>query len=269
MPSQSIAALVRAIQRRQGFDPSLVDDDGPTLADVPSKAALAADARDRFAQALEEYDRINKALSAQPIVPGRYYSVGRWIVRGEFEDVPRRWLDLSQRPATGAFTVEGSLDDRAAELGFDDGDALRAWMLDARRPVAKDFERRTGPTPPYTAADVRAVQCALAAESGCRGRNVAEYCSKDTAEAVLREALAGRGEKRYRQAVMAGSERIARCRDRRKEAGKCTRCGQPAREAKTTCESCNANARAAVYASRERARLDKAIAKELGALQAS
>ena len=258
MPNTPIATLVRAIQRRPGFDPSLVADDAPTLADLPSKADLRAEARSRFAQALADYERVNQALTAQPIVPGRFFTVGRWVLRGEYDDVPRRYLDMSEKPGAGALVADGSLDDRAEALGFEDGDGLRAWMIEARRPTLKDFERPPQALP-YSVADVRFVQSELARESGCRAPSkVREYCSADVAEAVLREALAGRGEARYRRAIQTLAERVRGWRSRL-EPGRCTRCARAdARPGKTTCAPCNATAAAAVKASRARRKAERA-----------
>jgi len=70
------------------------------------------------------------------LVPGWHALRGRLILRGEWADVPRRFLDLS-RPREGM----GDVDDRAGELGFGDGDELRAYLATCRRPVIAEFVR--------------------------------------------------------------------------------------------------------------------------------
>ena len=104
----------------------------------PTERELKDEARERFAEALDRYEAVNGALKRRPIRPGYIIDRGRWRIRGEYVDVPRRFLDLTpSRRAEGM----GDVDDKAAELGFEDGDALREYLADVRRPVLAEFMR--------------------------------------------------------------------------------------------------------------------------------
>lgn len=88
---------------------------------------------------LERYHAINYSLTVKGIRPGYIETRGRLTLRGEYEDVPARFLDKSDRREG-----YGDVDDRAhefAHLGIDDGDALVQWMKSARRPRKADFMR--------------------------------------------------------------------------------------------------------------------------------
>jgi hypothetical protein len=163
----------------------------------PSERDLRDEARGRFAEALELYEAVAGAIKRRPLTPGWIRLRGKLTLRGEWVDVPRRFLDL-RKPREGY----GDVDDQAERYGFEDGDELREYLATCRRPVLAEFVR-------------------------------SEYVN----------------------ATMPQAERNRTMRERRLEAGLCTRCGKaPAREAKTTCGPCNAIARAAVEASRERKR---------------
>lgn len=104
----------------------------------PTERELKDEARERFAEALDRYEAVNGALKRRPIRPGYIIDRGRWRLRGEYVDVPRRFLDLTpSRRSEGM----GDVDDKAAELGFEDGDALREYLADVRRPVLAEFMR--------------------------------------------------------------------------------------------------------------------------------
>lgn len=98
----------------------------------PAKAQTAFDA-DGYALALARYQAVNRSLLAQGVKPGFVWRKGRLVLRGEFENVPRRFLDLSERSEG-----YGNADDRAHEfkpLGIVDGDDLLHWMQTAKRPM--------------------------------------------------------------------------------------------------------------------------------------
>ena len=104
----------------------------------PTERELKDEARERFAEALDRYEAVNGALKRRPIRPGYIIDRGRWRLRGEYVDVPRRFLDLT--PARRAEGM-GDVNDKAAELGFEDGDALREYLADVRRPILADYVR--------------------------------------------------------------------------------------------------------------------------------
>lgn len=90
-----------------------------------------------FRYDLARYEELSASLKASPITPGYYLQRGRLILRGEFEDVPRRFLELKDRREG-----YGDADDRAhafAHLGIEDGDALVAWMKTAKRPRRAEY----------------------------------------------------------------------------------------------------------------------------------
>lgn len=102
----------------------------------PAKAQTAFDA-DGYALALARYQAVNRSLLAQGVKPGFVWRKGRLVLRGEFENVPRRFLDLSERSEG-----YGNADDRAHEfeaLGIVDGDDLVRWMQTARRPMRSQY----------------------------------------------------------------------------------------------------------------------------------
>lgn len=110
------------------------------VANAPSLDGLLAEAKAQHAQALAEYDRIASYLRRRPIRPGWFYARSTWILRGEYEDVPRRFLDL-RKPNLGRTqeAVLGDVDDIATELGFEDGDALREHLRTMRRPTLGEY----------------------------------------------------------------------------------------------------------------------------------
>ena len=104
----------------------------------PAKGGLVFDS-DGYELALGNYERINRSLLETPVMPGFAWDPKRkrLVLRGEFADVPRRFLDFSQRSAG-----YGNVDDRAQEfhaLGIIDGDDLLRWMQTAVRPVKREF----------------------------------------------------------------------------------------------------------------------------------
>lgn len=115
------------------------------LAGSPTFDRLLAIAREETERELEAYERLTKRLARKPIKPGWIYKNGRWILRGEYEDIPRRFLDT--RPPSGpprslSDCRLGDEDDKAAELGFADGDALREHLRTLQRPtIGKALER--------------------------------------------------------------------------------------------------------------------------------
>jgi len=118
---------------------------------------------------LERYHAVNYALTLQGIRPG-YVTVtgGRLVMRGEFEDVPKRFLDRTDRREG-----YGDVDDRAGELGFVDGDELVAWMKRARRPRKADFLR---PVPGTTGSRDR-----MARKRAKRDDGACIVCTKEPA----------------------------------------------------------------------------------------
>ena len=112
---------------------------------------------DAFAEALARYDAVNRSLLEKPIRPGFVWDPRkrRLVLRGEFADVPRRFLRFDDRREG-----YGDVDDRAHEfhyLGITTGDDLIAWMQTVRRPVRKEFlMRERKPAPPANPAAVRA-----------------------------------------------------------------------------------------------------------------
>ena len=109
---------------------------------------------------------MNRALVARPIRPGYVEARGRLLIRGEFENVPKRYLDLSDRRIG-----YGDVDDRAHEfepLGIQDGDDLIAWMQDAKRPLLADYVIDVSAKPPMTAAEkMRAMRARKVAQGLC------------------------------------------------------------------------------------------------------
>ncbi len=70
----------------------------------------------------------------QGVTPDWFCVQGRWKISGEWADVPRRLLDLSNRPYNRSYNedrVWGNADDVATQYGMN-SDELRAWLA---RPV--------------------------------------------------------------------------------------------------------------------------------------
>ena len=115
----------------------------------PSYAELRDEARGRYHEALERYAAVNDELKDKPIRPGWFYKDGKWRLRGEYANVPKRFLDM--RPPTGpprSMTDArlGDEDDKATELGFEDGGALLEHLSTMRRPIIADFMREPPPS---------------------------------------------------------------------------------------------------------------------------
>lgn len=94
---------------------------------------------DGYRLALSRYETLNRSLLATPVKPGFAWDtkLKRLVLRGEWADVPKRFLDLSERSEG-----YGNVDDRAHEfeaLGIIDGDDLVRWMQTARRPLKSNF----------------------------------------------------------------------------------------------------------------------------------
>lgn len=101
-------------------------------------ASVLEDARAQHEAALAEYHRITKYLKRRPIRPGWVYQGGQWILRGEYSDIPRRFLDL-RKPSGPPRSLDdcqlGDEDDLAGELGFTNGDDLREHLRTLKRPT--------------------------------------------------------------------------------------------------------------------------------------
>lgn len=160
----------------------------PKGVDVSKRYVVDEDA---YKTALEAYCAINYSLTAQGITPGYLTAKGgKLVLRGEFVDVPRRFLDTSQKA-----DAWGSLDDRAHEFeayGIEDGDALLAWMKNARRPLKRDFRieiaepsgsRERMARKRAKREDGKCVVCTK--EPAREGRSTCEWCS---AAAAIRMA---------------------------------------------------------------------------------
>ena len=154
-----------------------------------------------FRLALDEYDAISKSLLASPVSPGWYYRRGKWILRGEFADVPKRFLDLRSRPGVFGTRDEalGNVDDRAHEfehLGIYNGDDLIAWMQRAKRPRKRSYtiEERV---PASTSAErMRAKRLRARAEGLCivccqvparEGKTSCLWCNDKAAQTMARK----------------------------------------------------------------------------------
>lgn len=158
--------------------------------------------RDAWAQALEAYDAINRSLKARPVRPGYVEAHGRILIRGEFENVPKRYLDLSDRRIG-----YGDVDDRAHEfepLGIYDGDDLVAWMQDAKRPLLADYVIHESAIPKGTVAErmkaMRARKAALGLCASCcqRKPDRGRYCYLCNARSMERMARKREAEKEAR-----------------------------------------------------------------------
>ena len=189
----------------------------------------------------EDALRIEAELRRQPVHPGYYWDQGtrRWELRGEFEDVPKRFLALAplrdRRRPTFANEL-GDLDDRATALGFEDDGAFLAWMQarpdHSKRPAVRSaLGYSAGDVhhaarllkQPARVAEERLSRALVAHDAGC-------YCSDMTA-----------------------AQRMKAYRARRAAQGLCSVCAQvPARAGKATCEACNDGAKARVAAGRAR-----------------
>ena len=152
--------------------------------------------------ALEQYHAINYSLTVQGITPG-YIELkdGRLQMRGEFEDVPRRFLDRSDRRAG-----YGNIDDRAQEFqsyGIDDGDALLAWCKSARRPRKAEFtqELTIDPSAPRMARrrarreDGKCVVCVR--EDAREERATCHVCNARAMERVARSREAAKARETF------------------------------------------------------------------------
>jgi hypothetical protein len=176
----------------------------------PAKGGFDSDG---YTLALQNYERMNRALLARPVTPGFAWDRKRkrLVLRGEFANVPKRFLDLSQRSEG-----YGNADDRAGEfhpMGIVDGDDLLRWMETARRPVRRDFIysfefKRAPQDPTLNAARVARFRRFAKADGKCA------ICGKNP----RREGRNNRG-KFYRTCYWCSAkaaERVARSREAKK-----------------------------------------------------
>jgi hypothetical protein len=198
--------------------------------------AIAELERARPASTVDD-DALERSLRAQPVHPGYYWDskTKRFELRGEYVDIPKRFLALATRKerARPGFASQalGDVDDRAGALGFEDGDALRAWMLE--RPDRGYYVRSGSRTVrAYSVRNALAVKRILEAH-GELGVTIAR------AEGELEHAIAApRDYGAYRSA-----KRTAKARAKAREAGRCIVCRrEEARKGRRTCFLCNARA---------------------------
>ena len=215
------------------------------------RAKVAAFAKENGAGGTSPEDAaLERELIRQPVRAGYYWDEGsrRFELRGEFVDIPRRFLAYATRAERCAPSFHlralGDVDDRADALGFEDGDALRAWMLS--RP-----DRALGKN--STVGRLRSML-----------RKAGYTFPVETVEGMLAEAqAAGPKTKRGRKAAArdANAERQRRWRESR-PAGICVRCPRylmrAAKPGATLCDECIARLAANVQRSRERKRAVKA-----------
>lgn len=205
-------------------------------------AAFAKGVRESSA----EDEAIESALRRQPVHPGYYWDehTRRFELRGEYVDIPRRFLAFATRLERARLSFHanalGDVDDRATVLGFEDGDALRDWMLgrpeklEPRAPAEtlRSNLRRAGFTLPL-----------------------------DTVEGILAEALATLDGAVYDSTVGKQTEYQRRWRANRPE-GVCQRCplyqSRDAKPGRTLCEDCLAKLAEGVRRSRARRKANAA-----------
>jgi hypothetical protein len=134
----------------------------------PSRPTSFCD-EDGFAQATEQYDRINPIACGATVRPGYVLVRGRLLIRGEWETVPKRYLDLSDKREG-----YGDVDDRAHEFeafGIRDGDDLIEWMRNAHWPRKADLMVKVeAPTAKTDAERIGALHSRRIAEGYCVSR---------------------------------------------------------------------------------------------------
>jgi hypothetical protein len=111
-----------------------------------SKARTDQVARTLHADALEQYQQIAKTIKPGTLKPSWVWHDGKWQLAGEYEDVPKKFLDLKTKPKmppvqTGQFLsrVDGDLDEKAAMLGMDESGVLDWMKNNGRQPRIVDF----------------------------------------------------------------------------------------------------------------------------------
>ena len=105
----------------------------------PTDRAVMNRAREMHGPEAEDFERLDPGPKS--VTPDWVWNGKRWALAGEFADVPKRVLDLSNRPnaapqqAEGIVArVNGNADDVATQKGFADGDDMRDWLRDNRTP---------------------------------------------------------------------------------------------------------------------------------------
>lgn len=156
---------------------------------------------DGYELAMQNYELVNRSLLATPVRPGFVWDRKRkrMVLRGEFANVPKRFLDLSERSEG-----YGNVDDRAQEftaIGIIDGDDLVRWMETAVRPVKKAFVFRYDHYPSgirvrrLRARAVLAGRCMVCGRAKDRARKhlkTCYWCNAKAAERVARSREAKR-----------------------------------------------------------------------------
>jgi hypothetical protein len=115
--------------------------------ETPTRRVIMDVARQHHAVDASEFSRLSPGKLG--VRPDWVWTGKRWRMAGEFEDVPKRFLNLEDRPKDPPFEtgvgnivarVHGDLDDVATESGHADGDSLLRWMQEhPRAPRVGDY----------------------------------------------------------------------------------------------------------------------------------
>lgn len=137
----AMAPSIKANEKLQGaaFPPK---PEGASPSDIRNLA------RDLAVKKIEEDQAITSIVKPKSIKPDWVLDGKRYKLAAEFEDIPKKYLDMSDRPGldttdasaeSRVARVHGNLDDVASQVGMD-GEGLRGWLAkNGAAPRMSDF----------------------------------------------------------------------------------------------------------------------------------